>query len=64
MLRETREDLGLTQIEVARRLGSTQSVVARWESGEHEIKTGTLARLAVALGCDLTLRFPAKDGRR
>ncbi len=64
MLRETRERLGLTQQEVARRLGRTQSMVARWESGEHEIKLATLARLAEALDCDLTVRFPAAGAGR
>ncbi len=61
MLREARERRGLTQQQLARRLGRTQSMVARWESGEHEFTLGTLARLAEALGCDLTVRFLAGE---
>ncbi len=59
LLRKTRERQGLTQQELARRLGRPQSMVARWESGEHEFTLGTLARLAEALDCPLTVRFPA-----
>lgn len=61
MLREVRERRGLTQQQLARRLGRTQSMVARWESGEHEFTLGTLARLAEALGCPLTVRFSVKE---
>lgn len=61
MLRETREQRGLTQQELARRLSRPQSMVARWESGEHEFTLGTLARLAEALGCYLIVRFPAGE---
>ena len=64
MLREARERRGLTQQQLARRLGRTQSMVARWESGEHEFTLGTLARLAEALGCHFTVRFPAGEKHR
>jgi len=61
MLREVRERRGLTQQQLARRLGRTQSMVARWESGEHEFTLGTLARLAEALECPFTVRFSAGE---
>lgn len=64
MLRSTRERLGLTQHELACRLGRTQSMVARWESGDHEITLATLARLAEGLCCDLVVRFPATGANR
>jgi len=43
---------GLTQAEFAERVGTTQSVIARLESGNHEIRIGLLNRMAAAL--DLT----------
>ena len=61
LLRRTRERQGLTQQELARRLGRPQSMVARWESGEHEFTLATLARLAEALECCLTVRFSASQ---
>lgn len=61
LLRKTRERQGLTQQELARRLGRPQSMVARWESGEHEFTLATLARLAEALECSLTVRFSASQ---
>jgi len=41
---------GLTQRELAALAGTTQSVIARLESGEHEIRVGILNRIAEALG--------------
>lgn len=35
-IRELRQRLGLTQIELAERLGTSQRVVTRWENGEHK----------------------------
>lgn len=57
MVRLNREARGLTQHQLAVRMGSTQSTVARWESGEHEITMGTLTRMADALGVVLTVDF-------
>ncbi len=59
---------GLSQVQLARRLGMRQPNVARLESGEHEPSLSTLARLSLALGLDfsvevktgaLRLRYPA-----
>lgn len=44
---------GLSQSELARRLGVSQAVVGRLELGEHEPKIATLSKLAGTLG----LRF-------
>lgn len=64
MVRLNRESQGLTQHQLATRMGSTQSVVARWERGEHEITMANLARIADALGVVLTLRFGTKDAQK
>ena len=36
LVREMREDAGLTQVELARKVGTTQSVIARLEDAEWE----------------------------
>jgi HTH-type transcriptional regulator / antitoxin HipB len=57
LIRRTREDCGLTQLQLARRMGSTQPEVARWESGEHQITMMALNRIADALGVKMVVRF-------
>ena len=44
-----RAELGLSQQEVADRMGTTASVISRIESGQHRTSTETLRRLAEAL---------------
>jgi transcriptional regulator with XRE-family HTH domain len=41
---------GLSQTEVAARMGTSQSSVARLESGNADVRLSTLERYAVALG--------------
>ncbi len=50
-----RADSGLSQTELAGRLGLNQSVVARLEAAEHVPKLETLLRLAEVLGMSLRL---------
>ena len=45
-----RLELGLSQTQVAARMGTSQSAVARLESGDADIRLSTLERYAVALG--------------
>lgn len=45
-----RAELGISQAELARRMGTTPSVVSRLESGQHATNSGTLKKLAEALG--------------
>lgn len=45
-----RARLGLTQEELARRVGTTQSVIARLESGKHPVEVKMLYRIARAVG--------------
>jgi transcriptional regulator with XRE-family HTH domain len=44
---------GLSQTEVAARMGTSQSAVARLESGDADIRLSTLERYATALGRQL-----------
>lgn len=50
---------GLTQAQVAEKIGTTQSAVARMESGrgKHSPSLATLSRYAEALGCKLEVRL-------
>ena len=54
----------LTQEELARRMGTTQAVVARLESGRVMPSTRTLERFAKATGTKLRITFePVKQGK-
>ena len=48
---------GLTQAELASRMGTTQSVIARLEAGRVQPTTATLQRLARATGTHLKIAF-------
>lgn len=54
-LRALRRAAGLTQLELARRLGTTQSAVARLEAGRQRLSLAALQRAATELGCDVTV---------
>ena len=54
---EARAGAGLTQAEVALRMGTTQSVIARLESGRVQSTTATQQRLARATGTRLKIAF-------
>jgi ribosome-binding protein aMBF1 (putative translation factor) len=54
---EARANSGLTQEELAKRMGTTQSVVARWESGKTLPSCRTLLRLAKATGTRFHAQF-------
>lgn len=52
-----RAQLGLSQQQVAQRMGTTTSVISRIESGQHRSSTETLRRLAEALEGHAVLGF-------
>lgn len=56
-VRDLRESRGMTQAELARRIGSTQPAIARLEAGGVEPKFDTLDRVGKALGMVLTVEF-------
>ena len=49
--------LGLSQTEVAARMGTSQSAVARFESGQADVRLSTLERYAAAVGHVLDWRL-------
>ncbi len=52
-----RAQAGLTQEQLAQRMETTQSVIARLESGRNRPSTQTLERLAAATGTRLKITF-------
>lgn len=48
---------GLSQTEVAARMGTSQSAVARLESGTADVRASTLERYAVAVGGEINWRL-------
>jgi transcriptional regulator with XRE-family HTH domain len=58
-IREARRRASLTQEELAERLGTTQSAIARWEKGTVSPRLDTFEKLTAA--CGLALRLvPAR----
>ena len=62
---KARAEQGLTQAQVAEKIGTTQSAVARMESGrgKHSPSLATLSKYAEALGCKLEVRLVRKRGK-
>jgi predicted transcriptional regulator len=58
-----RLSLGLSQTEVAARMRTSQSAVARLESGDADVRLSTLERYAAALGQELSLSLRAARRR-
>jgi ribosome-binding protein aMBF1 (putative translation factor) len=61
---DARTRAGLTQEEVARRMKTTQAVIARLESGGSKPSTRTLERFAEATGSRLKITFEPENARR
>jgi transcriptional regulator with XRE-family HTH domain len=59
-----RAELGLTQTEVAARMGTSQSAVARLESGQADVRLSTLERYAAALDRMLDWRLETPGDER
>jgi transcriptional regulator with XRE-family HTH domain len=54
---ERRRELGLSQQQLAELTGTTQSAIARLESGGRPPRIDTLLRITSALDCDLEVRL-------
>ena len=61
---KARAEAGVTQAELAARIGTTQSAVARMETaiGKHSPSISTLKRYASALGYRLRVRLVKEEG--
>ena len=58
---EARQQAGLTQVEIAQRMGTSQSVVARLENGRHMPTFDMVARYAAAIGRRVDIRLVQGD---
>ncbi len=52
-----RDKSGLTQVELAEKIGSTQAVISFWEIGRNLPEASKLPALAKALGCTVNDLF-------
>jgi DNA-binding Xre family transcriptional regulator len=59
-----RRSAGLSQTEVAARMGTSQSAVARLETGEADVRVSTLERYAAAIGSQLAWQAQAGQAER
>jgi ribosome-binding protein aMBF1 (putative translation factor) len=59
-----REALGLSQRDVAAKMGTSQPAVARLESGEVDARGSTIERFATAVGRRIEYRLARKPRRR
>ena len=62
-LAAARREASLSQTEVAARMGTSQSVVARLESGQIDARLSTLQRYAAAIGHDLQVELRPREPR-
>lgn len=63
-LAQARNRAGLTQKELATRLGTSQSQIARIESGRHVPSVRMIQRYASALGCTIRIELVPVGRRR
>jgi len=49
-----RQAAGVSQTEIAARMGTSQSAVARLEAGEADVRASTLERYAAAVGTEIS----------
>src|SRR5262245_32632748 len=56
-----RRALGLSQTEVAARMGTSQSAVARFEAGAADVRVTTMERYAAAVGWELDWRVHGRE---
>jgi predicted transcriptional regulator len=59
---DRRKGLELSQAELAELVGTTQSAIARLESGGRPPRIDTLLRIADALDCDLLVDLKPREG--
>lgn len=71
MISQIREDARMTQQDLAEKIGTTQSVVARIEKGEQNLSTETLSKISKALNHEIiafapkgTLNFRVEGGHK
>ncbi len=54
---QLRKNKKMSQIQLAKKIGTTQGNIARMESGQQNFTTNTLNKIALAFKCDLKINF-------
>jgi transcriptional regulator with XRE-family HTH domain len=62
-LRSARLAAGLSQAELAARMGTSQAAVSRWEAGRSALALGTLSAVVAGMGVDATLLLRDRQGQ-
>ena len=57
LLRQAREEAGLTQGQVAEKMKTTRSVISRMENHAEDVRLSTLRKYAKALGAEMQIQF-------
>ena len=52
-----RTDMGLSQDQLAKRIGKTQSTISKWENGDMNFTIQLLSEIAVKLNMDLSVKL-------
>lgn len=58
---EARISRGMTQTDLAKKVGTTQQQIARYESGENDLKSSVLVKLSAALGVTVSYLLGVDD---
>src|SRR3954454_22780709 len=61
LVRDVRQDAGLTQTALADAIGTKQSVVSRWENGDDTPRLETLVRILRACGFEADIALRRQD---
>ncbi|MFA5169722.1 MAG: helix-turn-helix transcriptional regulator [Candidatus Paceibacterota bacterium] len=54
---QLRKKKNMSQVELAQKIGTTQSVVARMEAGKQNLSVDTLSKIASAFNCEVKIAF-------
>lgn len=53
--------LGLSQSELAKKLGRSQGTISKWENGDMDFTVSTLANIAVKMDMNLTVELKKRN---
>lgn len=63
-LRQKREEAGLSQQEIAKKVGVNRNVISSWENGESEAKILNFLAISETLGIELDEFFHSATGKK
>ena len=63
-LKKYRKEMGLNQKEIAEKMGISQQIISRIESGRYNVSLGALKRITSALGLEMEVKIKPVQPRR